>query len=100
VLLVFGAKAAIEWAAVLRLDRKANRHFAWSEKLVAIEPIRVAADEILADAMYWAAFAEVDAAVTVENFCRHELNGRALRRMRVTAQRSARIPSRFKALRT
>jgi len=100
VLLVLGTKAAIKWAAVLRLDRKMNRHFAWRQKLVAVEPIRVAANKILADAMHGAAFAEVHAAVAVENFCRHEPNGRALRFLQVTAQGSARIESRIKTLRT
>ena len=67
VLLVFGAEAAIEGTAAVGLDAHTRRDFAGREKLAAIEPADVGADEILADAVRGAALAEVDAAVAVDD---------------------------------
>src|SRR5262245_26840793 len=67
-LFVFGAKATVKWAAATRFNSKPSRHFAWSEKLVAIEPARIAADEVFANTMYWTAFAEIDTPVAFYDF--------------------------------
>jgi hypothetical protein len=68
VLFVLRAEPTIERTAVLRLNRKPGRHFAWRKKLIAIEPPGIAAHEIFADAMYWAVLAEVHAPLAVHDF--------------------------------
>ena len=75
-LLVLRAQAAIERAAALRLDCKSCRHLAWREKLVAIKPVRIAADEIFAHSVDRAVFAKIHAALAINNLCGHELNRR------------------------
>ncbi len=72
VLLVLGAQAAVEGAALVRLDAELRRHLAGQAVLHLVVLRHVGADEILADAVRRAALAEVDPAPLGDDLGRHE----------------------------
>src|SRR6185437_3969691 len=75
-LLVLGAKPAIERATAVGLRAELGRHFALEAEFHAVVLPHVGANEILAHAMRRAAFAKINAALAGDDFGRNQ--GQAL----------------------
>jgi hypothetical protein len=60
-LLVVRTQTAIEWAALGWLHLSVPWKPRWQRRIVAIEPIPIAADKVLAHTVLWTSLAKVDA---------------------------------------